>query len=96
RPSIPNVIVYGGANDRFPWFQNGTGTLKCNSSDYGNPEAAVIWNVHRGAPNKEGHLIIDALASNDNNREVACKLENNFTIDKHEQVVSKPIRLNVE
>ncbi|KAL3862888.1 hypothetical protein ACJMK2_008832 [Sinanodonta woodiana] len=96
QPSVPHVVVYGEANDRFPWLQNGTGTLKCHSSDYGNPNSTIHWNAHRGVPNKEGNLIIADLVPNDNGREVGCKLENNFTIKTHMHAVSRPIRLYVE
>ncbi|KAL3860890.1 hypothetical protein ACJMK2_006986, partial [Sinanodonta woodiana] len=93
QPDKPNVQEYG---TYFPWLESQDGTLKCNSSDYGNPSSNVSWTSNRGITDANGHLVITGLASSDNRNLVSCELVNRYTIDKDMHAVSESINLNVE
>ncbi|KAK3590650.1 hypothetical protein CHS0354_013684 [Potamilus streckersoni] len=79
---------------KFPWLENQTGILSCNTSNNGNPPSQVIWFSHRDMNGT--HLIITKLTSNDNGKLAFCQLVNKYTVDKNTTVKSPPVTLVIE
>ena len=93
RPNKPSVHTINGD---FPWAEGGQGQLTCSSADYGNPTADIKWTSNIGTMNAENRLVIDNLSYSDHRRTVKCRLENEFTEEKTENVESGEITLNVQ
>ena len=93
RPSKPSIQTINGD---FPWVEGGQGELTCFSTDYGNPTANIIWTQNIGTMNAENRLVIDTLTYLDHRRTVKCRMENEFTEEKTENVESDEILLNVQ
>ncbi|KAJ8316069.1 hypothetical protein KUTeg_006083 [Tegillarca granosa] len=95
-PSVPGI--YTSISSPFPWIETGQGTLECKSQP-GNPSTITYQWIRENVviPGQIGDsLVITSLTRNDNRKIYKCKVSNDYTIHKNEDMMSQPITMNVE
>ncbi|KAJ8316439.1 hypothetical protein KUTeg_006453 [Tegillarca granosa] len=95
-PSTPNLNP--STSTPFPWIEAGQGTLDCKSQPGNPPTITYQWirqNVVIQGQTGES-LIITSLTRNDNRKSYKCKVSNDYTVHKNEDLISQPIQLYVE
>ncbi|KAJ8316281.1 hypothetical protein KUTeg_006295, partial [Tegillarca granosa] len=95
-PSAPGL--HPSTSTPFPWIEAGNGTLECKSQP-GNPSTITYQWIRENVviQGQTGNsLVITSLTRNDNRKSYKCKVSNDYTVHKNEDLMSQPITMDVE
>ncbi|KAJ8316274.1 hypothetical protein KUTeg_006288 [Tegillarca granosa] len=90
--------IYTSTSTPFPWIEAGNGTLECKSQP-GNPSTITYQWIRENVviQGQTGDsLVITSLTRNDNKNSYKCKVSNDCTVHKNEDLMSRPTVLDVE
>lgn len=90
-PKRPNITEM--SKQMFPYMEGNNLRLSCDLNFKGNPPANLNWTFYRSVNESRTHNIsvqleLQSLGKNDNNKNVTCSAENNFTETKGTTVMS--------